>query len=53
MKKKMADIHKMAEEKRAVVEVKRGEDILKVEEVGAKFRASGTIPKKFFNCFGF
>lgn len=52
MKNKLAKIQKLAEEKRAVVEARRGEDILKVEEIGAKFRATGSTPNKLFGCFG-
>ncbi|KAA8522385.1 hypothetical protein F0562_013254 [Nyssa sinensis] len=49
---KVAEIHKAAEEKRAMIEAKRGEDILKVEDTAAKFRAASQIPKKLFGCFG-
>ena len=51
MKNKVALIHKTAEEKRAEIEAKRGEEILKAEEVAAKYRATGTAPKKLFSCF--
>ncbi|CAA0830801.1 Remorin family protein [Striga hermonthica] len=51
MKNKVALIHKQAEEKRAIVEAKRGEDLLKAEEVAAKYRATGTAPKKLLGCF--
>lgn len=51
MKNKMAEIHRAAEEKRAMVEAKRAEDILKVDETAAKFRATGSVPKKLFGCF--
>ena len=51
MKNKIAVIHKEAEEKRAVIEAKRGEVILKVEEMAAKYRATGTTPKKTVGCF--
>lgn len=51
MKNKIAMIHKAAEEKRAMTEAKRGEDILKAEEMSAKYRATGTGPKKFLGCF--
>ncbi|XP_059459159.1 remorin-like [Corylus avellana] len=51
MKNKAALIHKQAEEERAMVEAKRAEDILKVEETGAKYRATGSIPKKLLGCF--
>ncbi|GAV76462.1 Remorin_C domain-containing protein/Remorin_N domain-containing protein [Cephalotus follicularis] len=51
MKNKVALIHKVAEEKRAIVEAKRGEEVLKAEEVAAKFRATRTVPKKLLGCF--
>ncbi|XP_022773095.1 remorin-like [Durio zibethinus] len=51
MKNKVAEIHKEAQEKRAVIEAKRGEDFLKIEETAAKFRATGYTPKKFLGCF--
>ncbi|KAL6581528.1 hypothetical protein OROMI_007451 [Orobanche minor] len=51
MKNKVALIHKAAEEKRATVEAKRGEDLLKAEEVAAKYRATGTAPRKLLGCF--
>ncbi|MBA0717715.1 hypothetical protein Golax_005507 [Gossypium laxum] len=51
MKNKVASIHKEAEEKRAMVEAKRGEEVLKAEEVAAKYRATGQSPKKLLGCF--
>ncbi|KAF2315628.1 hypothetical protein GH714_040142 [Hevea brasiliensis] len=39
MKNKIALIHKAADEKRAMIEAKRGEDLLKAEEIAAKYRA--------------
>lgn len=51
MKNKIALVHRQAEEKRAVVEAKRGEEVLKAEETAAKFRATGTTPKKHLGCF--
>ncbi|KAF2574824.1 hypothetical protein F2Q70_00000439 [Brassica cretica] len=48
MKNKIAQIHKQAEEKRAMIEARRGEEVLKAEELAAKYRASGTAPKKLF-----
>ncbi|KAB2596665.1 remorin-like [Pyrus ussuriensis x Pyrus communis] len=51
MKNKIALIHKAAEEKRAVVEAKRGEDLLKAEETAAKCRATGKTPKKLLGWF--
>lgn len=52
IKNKIAELHKIAQEKRAAVEAKRGEEIFKVEEVGAKHRKNGTTPTKFYGCFG-
>ncbi|GFQ08069.1 remorin [Phtheirospermum japonicum] len=52
MKKKIALVHKQAEEKRAMVEAKRGEALLKVEEFAAKYCATGHVPKKVLGCFG-
>ncbi|KAL6499291.1 hypothetical protein OROHE_025954 [Orobanche hederae] len=54
MKNKVALVHKQAEEKRAVVEARRGEDMLKAEELAARYRAKGGryVPKKAFGCFG-
>ncbi|XP_017972146.1 PREDICTED: remorin isoform X2 [Theobroma cacao] len=51
MKNRVAEIHREAEEKRAMIEAKRGEDFLKIEETAAKFRATGYTPKKFLGCF--
>lgn len=51
MKNKIAMVHKEAEEKRAMVEAKRGEEILKAEEIAAKYCATGTTPKKTLGCF--
>lgn len=50
-KNKIALIHKAAEEKKADIEAKRGEDLLKVEESAAKYRATGASPKKFLTWF--
>ncbi|CAH1448000.1 unnamed protein product [Lactuca virosa] len=52
MKNKVGLIHKQAEEKRAMVEAKKSEDHLKTEELAAKYRATGTVPKKALGCFG-
>ncbi|CAN8286221.1 unnamed protein product [Cochlearia groenlandica] len=51
MKNKMALIHKEAEEKRAIVESKKGEDLLKAQELAAKYRATGNVPKATCGCF--
>lgn len=53
MKNKIAQIHKQAEEKRAMIEARRGEEVLKAEELAAKYRASGTAPKKLFGFMWF
>ncbi|KAL1531428.1 remorin-like [Salvia divinorum] len=50
-KNKIALLHKQAEEKRAIIEAKRGEELLKAEETSAKYRATGTGPKKLLGCF--
>lgn len=52
MKNKKAIIHRQAEEKRATVMALRGEEVLKAEEMAAKYRATGKAPKKFLGCFG-
>ncbi|KAH7289196.1 hypothetical protein KP509_31G062800 [Ceratopteris richardii] len=51
MKNQIAEVHKKAEERRAVAEAKRGEEFVLADEKGAKFRASGRVPKSFL-CFG-
>ena len=51
MKNKVAAIHKQAEEKRAMVEAKKGEELLKAEEMAAKYRATGIVPKATCGCF--
>lgn len=53
MKNKLAEIHKVAEEKRAIVEATRREEFLKVEETATKYRDAGFVPKKFLGCFSF
>ena len=52
MKNKDALVHKEAEEKRAIVEASRGEEIFMAEEMAAKYRATGYAPKKLLSCFG-
>ncbi|KAL5862386.1 hypothetical protein ACOSQ4_003682 [Xanthoceras sorbifolium] len=51
MKNKVASIHKDAEVKRAMVEAKRAEQVLKAEEMAAKYRTTNTTPKKLLGCF--
>lgn len=53
MKNQMADIHKSAQEKRAVVDAKRGQDTIKVEEAAEKFRTTGNTPRKLFECLSY
>ncbi|KAJ1280156.1 hypothetical protein BS78_04G210000 [Paspalum vaginatum] len=52
MKNKKAVIHRQAEEKRAMVVAQRAEEVLKAEEMAAKYHATGLAPKKSFGCFG-
>lgn len=51
MKNKVAMIHKEAEERKAMIEGKRGEELLKAEEMAAKYRAIGKPPKKLLGLF--
>ena len=53
MKNMVALIHKQSEEKRAMVQARKGEDILTIEEKAAKYRATGYNPKKFLGCLSF
>ncbi|KAB1205235.1 Remorin [Morella rubra] len=50
MKNRVASIHKEAEERRAMIEARRRGKILRVEEMAAKYRATGNVPKKLFSC---
>jgi len=50
-KNKIAALHKQAEEKRIMIEAKKGEELLKAEELAAKYKATGTGPKKFLGIF--
>lgn len=51
MQNKIAEIHKSAEEKKAMIEAQKGEEILKVEETAAKFRTRGYQPRRLLGCF--
>ncbi|KAI9117982.1 hypothetical protein K1719_011124 [Acacia pycnantha] len=53
MKNKMAEIRQLAEEKKAVLEAKKYENFLKVQENAAKYRSRGYTPRKFhlLSCF--
>ncbi|XLS90188.1 hypothetical protein HN51_066196, partial [Arachis hypogaea] len=48
MKNKIADIHRSAEEKRAMVKAQKREEFIELEEITAKFCSSGRTPAKFF-----
>ena len=52
IRNKVGLVHKQAEEKRALVESKRGEELLKVEETAAKLRATNQAPPKSCGCLG-
>ncbi|KAH1251430.1 Remorin [Glycine max] len=52
MQNKVAEIHRTAEEKRAMIEAYKGEEFLEIEEKAAKFRTRGYSPKKYLPCFG-
>lgn len=52
MKNKIALLHKSAEENRAMIKPKRGEDLLIAEEMAAIYRATRTSPNKpLLGCF--
>ena len=51
MNNTLAEVHRVAQEKRAVAEAKKGEEFVKAEESAAKFRAIGKSPSKLW-CFG-
>ncbi|XP_068470838.1 remorin-like isoform X2 [Phaseolus vulgaris] len=52
MQNKVAEIHRTAEEKRAMIEAYKGEEFLEIEEKAAKFRTRGYSPRKFLPWFG-
>ncbi|KAG5579637.1 hypothetical protein H5410_050264 [Solanum commersonii] len=53
IKNEVALIHQEADEKRAVVEARRGEEFLKAEETAARYRATGQTPKnQLLGCCG-
>ncbi|CAI0476352.1 unnamed protein product, partial [Linum tenue] len=52
MQNKLAEVHKKAEEKRAVIEATKGEEYVKIEETAKTYRATGYTPRKFFSCIG-
>ncbi|KAL5562674.1 hypothetical protein UlMin_032421 [Ulmus minor] len=51
MKNKIALTHKDVEEKRTVIKAKKDENVLKAEEMAAKYHVTGTAPKKLLGCF--
>lgn len=52
IKNRVASVHKEADEKRAMVEARKGEELLKADEMAAKYRATGQAPKKLLGCLG-
>ncbi|XP_020216028.1 remorin 1.4 isoform X1 [Cajanus cajan] len=52
MQNKVAEIHRTAEEKRAMIEAYKGEEFLEIEEKAVKLRTRGHTPRKFLPCFG-
>lgn len=54
MRNQIAYAHKRAEEKKAEAEVKKGRDLLKVEEAAANYQIHGGLPKwsKWLQCCG-
>lgn len=53
IKNMVAQIHKQTEEKRAMVQAKKGEEVLMIQEKAAKYRATGYAPKKILGCISF
>ncbi|KAG6497687.1 hypothetical protein ZIOFF_045591 [Zingiber officinale] len=52
VKNKIVLLHKTAEEKRAIVAARHGEEMLRAEELATNHRATGLVPNKFLGCFG-
>lgn len=53
MKNEIASVQMKAEEERALAEARHGEKTLKAEELAAKYRASGRLPKRYPFCFSY
>lgn len=53
MKNEIAAVHMRAEEARAMADSHHGEELLKAEEEAAKYRASGSLPKRYPFCCTF
>ncbi|KAI5070908.1 hypothetical protein GOP47_0013159 [Adiantum capillus-veneris] len=53
MKNEIAAVHMRAEEARALADAHHGEELLKAEEQAAKYRASGSLPKRYPFCCTF
>lgn len=51
MRNEIAAVQMRAEEDRALAEARHGEELLKAEEFAAKYRASGSLPKRHPFCF--
>lgn len=52
MKNDIATVQKEAEKKRALVEAKRAEELLKAEKLAAKYTNTGLPTSKIFGFFG-
>ncbi|KAH7299973.1 hypothetical protein KP509_24G038800 [Ceratopteris richardii] len=53
MKNEIAAVHMRAEEEKALADSHHGEELLKAEETAAKYRASGSLPKRYPFCCTF
>ncbi|XP_037493394.1 remorin 1.4 [Jatropha curcas] len=51
MTNKIAEIQKEAEERKTMIEAKRGQDFLKVEENAARYHSLGYLPRRSLICF--
>ncbi|KDP25465.1 hypothetical protein JCGZ_20621 [Jatropha curcas] len=51
MRNKIAEIQKEAEERKTMIEAKRGQDFLKVEENAARYHSLGYLPRRSLICF--
>ncbi|MED6216662.1 hypothetical protein PIB30_009548 [Stylosanthes scabra] len=51
MQNEIAEIHRVAEERRARHEARRGKELLKIEDTAENFRARGYSPKKIISWF--
>ncbi|MED6195546.1 hypothetical protein PIB30_038877 [Stylosanthes scabra] len=51
MQNEIAEIHRMAEERRARHEARRGKELIKIEDTAENFRARGYSPKNILSWF--